>query len=84
MLDRQLQKSERGRDDLVLGAVAAQRDELEVRVHSGFVEEEDASLKKNITSNLCFIEVVTLLKNNTFSNDGFLKLLNYKFNKFLF
>jgi hypothetical protein len=45
VLDRQLQKSERGRDDLVLGAVAAQRDELEVRVHSGFVEEEDASLK---------------------------------------
>jgi hypothetical protein len=48
VFDRQLQKSEGGRDDLVLGAVAAQRDELEVRVHSGFVEEEDASLKNTL------------------------------------
>ena len=48
VLDRQLQKSEGGRDDLVLGTVATQRDELEVRVHSGFVEEEDASLKNTL------------------------------------
>ena len=46
VFDSQLKQPQGGRDDLVLGPVLAQGDELEVRVHRGLVVEKDATLKR--------------------------------------